>query len=150
MYSFVVKLKPRSYNSWVGASVSTKSKYKLQIEDAFRRRHQSHLPIKMDLYGLVYHFFRADTGIDADNLSKPIWDCLKDILYEDDKQVKLRIAGGCDLANNDITILDFSGLSSEVATELIDAFVTEEHVLYVECSYFSTALIQFNLLENGN
>ncbi|MFD2570408.1 RusA family crossover junction endodeoxyribonuclease [Spirosoma soli] len=97
MYSFVINVKPKSYNSKKVHS------YHSRLETAFRESYPEHVPIpaEIELYGLVYHFFKTDIGIDADNLSKPIWDSLKDVLFIDDKQVKMRTAGSFNLAVND-------------------------------------------------
>ena len=107
-------------------------------------------PFKTDLYGLVYHFFRENIGIDADNLSKPVWDGLNGMLFDDDKQVKMRIAGSFDLTTNDLTILDFSGLPGTAITTLLEALETEDHVLYVECGSFTIDMIRLNLERDGN
>lgn len=109
-----------------------------------------HIPLTIELYGLIYHFYRRNIGIDADNLSKPVWDGLKGLLFKDDKQVKLRIAGSFDLSANDLTVLDFSGLPGAVINSLLEAIETEDHVLYVECGNFTTDMIRLNLERNGN
>lgn len=150
MYSFIVIARPRSYNSWGSASVINKINYKRLIEEAFSKAHPAHVLEETDLYGLVYHFFKKDIGIDADNLSKPIWDCLRGILFDDDKRVKMRIAGSFDLTVDNFTILNSSGLPGEVIASLIEAVETEEHVLYVECGTFTVDMIQLNLERNGN
>ena len=118
----------------------------------FTANYPAHKPVKTELYGLVYHFYRRDIGIDADNLSKPIWDSLKGVLFEDDKQVKMRIAGSFDLSTNDFTTIDLSGLSGSTITSLLDALQeeTHEHILYVECGRFTADMIKLNLEENGN
>jgi Holliday junction resolvase RusA-like endonuclease len=150
VHSFVIICKPKSYNSWGSASVTKKSKYKNLIEKSFRDAYPAHILLEDDLYGLVYHFFQRDIGIDADNLSKPIWDCLRGILFDDDKRVKMRIAGSFDLTANDLTILDFSGLPGTVIASLLEVIETEEHVIYIECGTFTTEMIRLNLERNGN
>ncbi|RYC69325.1 RusA family crossover junction endodeoxyribonuclease [Spirosoma sordidisoli] len=104
----------------------------------------------VDLYGLVYHFYQTDIGIDADNLSKPIWDCLRGILFDDDKRVKMRIAGSLNVGGSDLTVINSSGLSGELTASLLDALDTEEHILYVECGTFTADMIQLNLERDGN
>lgn len=71
-------------------------------------------------------------------------------MFEDDKQVKMRIAGSFDLTVLDLNILDLSGLPGEIVTKLLDALETEDHVLYVECSNFSMKLLRLNWERNGN
>ena len=150
MYSFVIKTKPKSYNSWGSASVEKKNKYKHLIEESFKEAYPAHVLVEVDLYGLVYHFFQKDIGIDADNLSKPIWDCLRGTIFDDDKRVKMRIAGSFKLVGGDLTIFNSSGLPGEVVTSLIESIETEEHVLYVECGKFTADMIQLNLELDGN
>ena len=144
MYSFIVNSQPKSYNS------QKTQKYKDLILAAFRNRFPDHVPIETKLYGLIYHFFRRDIGIDADNLSKPIWDCLRDVLYKDDKQIKMRTAGSFDVTANGLITLDFSGLPETIIDELFGAMETEEHVLYIECGDFSMDMIRLNLERYGN
>lgn len=120
------------------------------MNDAFQLVHPACLPLKGDLYGLVYHFHRTDLSIDADNLSKPIRDCLKGVLFADDKQVKMRIAGSFDLSSTDLVTLDFSGLAKETIDSLLEAIESEDHVLYIECGEFSMNLIRLNMESDGN
>ncbi len=147
MYNFVVSTKPKSYNS---KDKKKALQYQHHMQVAFTESYPVHALLTEDLYGLIYHFFRQNIGIDADNLSKPIWDSLKGIVFKDDKQVKMRIAGSFDLTANDLTVLNFSGLPGAVIASLLEAIETEEHVLYVECGRFTTDMIRLNLEGNGN
>lgn len=147
MYNFVVSIKPRSYNSKDKGKTDT---YQKRLQAAFAESYPDHAPLTEELYGLVYHFYRANIGIDADNLSKPIWDSLREVLFLDDKQVKMRVAGSFDLNANDLTVLDFSGLPGPVVDSLLVATETEDHVLYVECGRFTMDMIRLNLEDNGN
>lgn len=144
MYSFIVNTQPKSYNSKKTLS------YQLRFVSAFRENYPDHALLDKELYGLIYHFYRRDIGIDADNLSKPVWDGLKGIVFEDDKQIKMRIAGSFDLTANDFTVIDFSGLPGKDIGLLLEAIETEEHVLYVECGSFTMDMIRLNLEGNGN
>ncbi|WP_020603382.1 RusA family crossover junction endodeoxyribonuclease [Spirosoma spitsbergense] len=146
MYSFIISTRPKSYNSKKSLA------YENQLRVTYSANYPIHVPVETDLYGLVHHFFRRDIGIDADNLSKPVWDALRGLLFADDKQVKLRIAGSFNLSTNDFTTIDFSGLSGSMITSLLDALQeeTDEHILYVECGKFTTDMIKLNLERNGN
>lgn len=109
------------------------------------------------LYGIIYWFVRGYDGPrhpDADNISKPVWDMLstrgKDTptnetrlgAYEDDKQVRLRVAGIIDLAparlGPDAPEAEQFVLPSfpeEVALRF-DEFIQDgasQHFTYVEC-----------------
>ncbi len=94
-----------------------------------------------DLYGTIFYLFKKDFGSDADNLSKPLWDCLSGFLFVDDNQLRLRIAGCFDLSRNDFNILNLSGLSGSVVTELLDAIDEEEHIVYVECGRLEYSML---------
>jgi hypothetical protein len=144
VHNFIVISQPKSYNAKKSDS------YRNRIQAAFRRAHPAHKLLYHDLYGLIYHFYKSDIRIDADNISKPIWDSLTGILFADDKQVKMRIAGSVDLSSNDLTTLDLSGLSGYTITELLEATEFEDHVLYIECGSFSMDMVRLNLERNGN
>lgn len=107
-------------------------------------------PFSDDLYGVVYYFHKKNTGTDADNISKPLWDILKGIFFTDDHQIKLRIAGSIDISAGDFSIIDFSNLRGEITAELIEAFETKDHVVYVECGLLNNSMYKFNLEANGN
>ena len=149
-YSFIVKTKPKSYNSWGSASIAKKERYQELLATGFSEAHTLQEPLCEDLYGIVYHFFKRDIGLDADNLSKPVWDCLRSVLFDDDKRVKLRIAGSFDLTNDDLSFISSSGLSGKLIAELLVALETEDHLLYIECGTFSADLIRLNLNRDAN
>ncbi|MES2329664.1 MAG: RusA family crossover junction endodeoxyribonuclease [Bacteroidota bacterium] len=144
MNCLILKRQPPTFNAWKKATVIKKDTYKAQLAEALETYNPSYNLLTDELYGKVYHFFNEDLKIDADNLSKPLWDSLKNILFNDDYQVKLRHAGSFNLQKNDITILNLSGLSGEVIIDLLDAFETEDHVLYVECGRLHYSMFTFN------
>lgn len=149
MNSFVIKRQPLTFNSWKKASATKKNNYKTLIQTAFRQFNTENI-LTNELYGAVYHFYNKNENIDADNLSKPLWDCLKGFLYNDDEQIKIRIAGSFDLSKNDFNILNFSGLSGDVIIELLESFDIEEHIVYVECGTLNYSNFKFNIEKNGN
>ncbi|WP_164851435.1 RusA family crossover junction endodeoxyribonuclease [Larkinella soli] len=142
MYSFILPRKPKSYNT---LNTTKRRDYTQALQNALTRYHGTINPLKGNLYGLVYHFFHKDSGLDADNLSKPVWDCLKSILFDDDKQIKWRTAGSFYLQSHDITLIDFSGIPSLIITDLLEAIETEDHILYVECGRFDISMVKINL-----
>lgn len=150
MYSFIFKNQPKSYNSWKNLTVIGKERYKIDIQKAFSLYFPNHEKIDYDLYGSIYYFFNKDVGSDADNLSKPLWDCLNNYLFHDDKQIKIRIVGVFDLSKTDINILDFSGLPGEIITDLLESFESENHIVYIECGLLDNSMYKFNLERNGN
>lgn len=147
MYSFILKQRPNSYNSNKGKK---KINYTRAIQTAFSQINPNHSKLTDDLYAAVYYFFKRDLRLDADNISKPVWDGLINFLYNDDKQIKIRIAGCFDISKNDFNILDISGLEGKMLSKLIEAFDTEEHIIYVECGPFNHKLFKFNIIEHGN
>jgi Holliday junction resolvase RusA-like endonuclease len=150
MYSFVLKRQPKSYNGWNKASKMSKDNYKTAIEEAFQKLNQISDPLTDELYGVLYHFFRKDLQIDADNLSKPIWDCLTGFLYLDDSQVKLRIAGSFDLSKNNFSVLDIEALPKSISDELVEAFKNYDHIVYIECDLLNRSMFKFNSEKNAD
>jgi Holliday junction resolvase RusA-like endonuclease len=152
MLSFIIKRQPKAYQgSKTFKSKTSRTNYETDLEVSLKKFNPVHNSYaNQELYGLVYYFFTVNTGTDADNISKPIWDCLKGKLFSDDKQVKLRTAGSFDLTKNDFKILDFSGVKGEVIAELLDAFDNEEHIVYIECGLLDMKMYKFNLEANGN
>lgn len=142
MYNFVFKGRPQSYNNNTGA---LKSKYKAALEQSLWAYNAGLQLLHNDLYAVVYHFFYVDLCIDTDNLSKPVWDSLNGILYNDDKQIKVRIAGSFNLTAGDYNRMDFTGLQGKVVVDLLDALDNEDHVVYVECGNLGMKMYKFNL-----
>ena len=84
------------------------------------------------LYGVVYYFYRRNNQLDADNLSKPVWDALEGVAFENDLLIRLRHAGVVDLRSTDMTTFDLSKMPDTVADNFIQMIGVEEHILYVE------------------
>lgn len=142
--SFIVRRQPKSYNSWQMSSTKGQA-YMTSIRASFNSFNPSFVKRSEELYGIAYYFHTKNSGTDADNISKPIWDCLTDFLFEDDRQIKLRLAGCFDLSKKDFDILDVSGVPGNVIAELVDAIANEEHILYVECGTLRDNMYKFNL-----
>ncbi len=150
MLNCIVLRKPLSVNSSTGRK---RADYKIDIEAAFEQFHDIITPFSGKLYGVVYYFYKKvqkGQRVDADNLSKPIWDCLKPFLYNDDIQIKLRLAGSIDLRDDDFEELDISNLSTEIYEALIEAIENEEHILYIECGDLQQSMFKFNLVAHAN
>ena len=107
--------------------------------------HQNHQILLGDLYGIVYYFFKLDKKHDADNLSKPVWDCLTNIIYLDDNQIKLRLAGTFDLSKYGAKEIDLTKIPSSIMGQFLDALDNHDHFLYVECGNLSFSHYQFNI-----
>jgi hypothetical protein len=150
MYSFIIKRQPLSFNGWRKASTEKKRGYRKIIEDSIKYANPEYKITDDDLYGVLYYFFKKDLQSDVDNLSKPLWDNLKGLIFSDDNQIKLRIAGSYNLSKNGYSVLDFTGLTGGMVTELLDAFDSENHIMYVECGKFTQNLLKFNIESDGN
>lgn len=93
MISAIIKLRkstPVSYNS---SDSKKRERYKGAIVEAFSRNYNGKVPKfrkGIELYGQVYFFTSDGTDLDADNISKPVWDALIGTIYEDDKQIVQR------------------------------------------------------------
>jgi Holliday junction resolvase RusA-like endonuclease len=144
MQSFIVKRQPKSYNKARLTKESGK-KYSAEIRESHSNFNPEHTQLKGELYGIVYYFFKKDTGTDADNISKPIWDCLTNYLFEDDKQIKIRVAGCFDLTKKDMSILDITRLPADIIIALLEAIDTEEYIIYIECGTLSNEHFKFNI-----
>jgi len=70
---------------------------------------------------------------------------LNGILLNDDQQIKIRIAGSFDLAAGNYSVIDLSGLQGNLVVDLLDAFESEEHIIYVECGNFKPSMYKFNI-----
>lgn len=101
MKAFLLKRKPKSVQS------KTKSKYQEYLREAYNEYCDSDAFEEFPLYGKVYYFHRENTRLDADNLSKPVWDALEGLAYEDDSVIKLRHAGIIDLRKRTWNCLTF-------------------------------------------
>ncbi|RZJ80540.1 MAG: RusA family crossover junction endodeoxyribonuclease [Chryseobacterium sp.] len=146
MYNFIAKGQPPTYNSWRKIwTPLRKAAYTNAIGTIIAGYHPSITLLRDDLYGVIYHFFNTDMKIDADNLSKPMWDTLNSVFYSDDYQIKLRVAGSFDLKKNGLTVLDFTTLGGQLIADLLDAFDNEDHVIYVECGKLNFSHRRFNL-----
>jgi Holliday junction resolvase RusA-like endonuclease len=151
MKNFIFKRKPKAYQgSKTFRSNSAKTIYISELENAIKQFNNSDTIMTEDLYGVIYYFYRVKTGTDADNISKPIWDCLKGILFDDDKRIKLRTAGVIDISEGDLNVIDFTNVRGEITAELVDAFVTIDHFAYIECGFLHKSMYKFNLELNGD
>lgn len=140
-FRFILKRRPCSVNNFRSHK---KEQFLIFLDKTIQELPRQPEILSGNLYGKIYHFFRKDHRYDADNISKPIWDSLIGRLYEDDKQIKLRIAG---LVGNDeaeMKEMDFTGLDGDFIKELLEAIDSEDHVLYIECGPLSPMMFTFD------
>ena len=137
MYAFLSKLRPRSVNA------KKSEEYQQGLARDFRSYHAGEIKIDGNLYGVTYYFHKGKTELDADNLSKPIWDALESRAYADDKLIKFRASGVFDLRSEPIEVLDLSNVPDYLFDDFLDLIKKEEHILYVEFGKLDHSLFRF-------
>ena len=103
-------LVPLSYNS---RNVNNKKAYSNQIRSAFLRKYKGavpRFPADEELYARVYFFMSDGVNIDCDNISKPIWDAVRGLVYEDDRNIEFRTASVIDVNIHPFNIIDTSSI----------------------------------------
>lgn len=143
MISAIIKLRkstPVSYNS---SDSKKRERYKGTIVEAFSRNYNGKVPKfrkSVELYGQVYFFTSDGTNLDADNISKPVWDALIGIIYEDDKQIVQRTSTV--IYTKKHNLIQING-NSDTSAELLQ-ILTGNNVkcIYVECGYFKETMIE--------
>lgn len=146
-FAMVVARRPVSYNS------GGKARYQEAIRDEARRRMANAMPASGTLYIRIvwFHSIRltARDDVDVDNMSKPIVDALKDVVFTDDAQLSLRLVQKVDAAR----AFTFEGNIQprpEVVTELNDLLgENQAHILYIEVGESSVQRITFGPIDLG-
>ena len=118
---------PLSYNS------KRKDVYQEKIRSAFLRKFKGNVPkfpTGIELYAKAFFFTSDGVNVDTDNISKPIWDALNGLLYDDDRNIVLRMASVIDVERRPITI-DTTNIDGDVAAELIQGLAEKN----VKCLY---------------
>jgi len=127
----------------VSVNARSKSKYKQALVTALTRTHPTPPTLTGRLYGFAYYFHKQKTQLDADNLSKPIWDALNGHLYSDDKQIGIRYSGIFNLGG-DISVLELTNMRADVLRTFLSMIQKEDHVLYIEVGKHNNKLFVFN------
>jgi Holliday junction resolvase RusA-like endonuclease len=138
MYTFLCEYPPRSVQA------EKCPRYKSEIINSFKK-YNSVFEIQSNyLYGIAYYFHNKPTQLDADNLSKPIWDALENILYDDDKIIKIRYAGVYYLKQpKSISLINLTNMPKHIYDDFIDKIDSVNHLLYVEIGYLNYSLYKF-------
>lgn len=138
MHTFLCTHKPRSVNA------AKKESYYQSLQKSLCKYNGIIEVQKKPLYGFVCYFYRGRTDLDADNLSKPIWDALTGIAYPDDDVIRFRSSGVFNIQDEDITVLDLSEMPDQILEDFMEMIDTEEqHILYVEFGDFDFELLRF-------
>ena len=140
-------LVPLSYNS---KNKTAKAVYQKRILSAFQRKYSGAIPrfpANQELYAKVFFFTSDGVNVDADNISKPIWDAVNGVAYVDDRKIVMRTAAVIDVRTHPLNTIDTSGISGDVAANLIQN-LTEKNVrcLYIECGKFEESTIKIGEL----
>lgn len=143
MISAIIKLRkstPVSYNS---SDSKKRERYKGTIVEAFSRNYNGKVPKfrkGIELYGQVFFFTSDGTDLDADNISKPVWDALIGTIFEDDKQIVQRTSTV--IYTKKHNLIQING-NSDTSAELLQ-ILTGNNVkcIYVECGYFKETMIE--------
>lgn len=138
MKAFICTVRPRSVQA------KKSEQYKLRVLEACQRYHPTADHLLGPLYGIVYFFHKKPNDLDADNLSKPIWDALEGHFYEDDRVIQLRTSGVRDLRAG-IGILDLTNMPESVADDFIEALGDKDYLLYVEIGPLAPEMFTFAL-----
>ena len=137
---------PLSYNS------KNKGSYQNQIRSALLRKYKGEVPkfsLNEELYGRIYFFTSYGVNVDCDNISKPIWDAMNTILYNDDREIIMRTASVIDVNRHPFTIIDTSSIDSDVAAELMQLLSgANVKCLYIECGKFNESMIKLGRQSN--
>lgn len=139
MLAFLVKREPRSVNA------KSCKKYQAHIRNDFDTGKCGKTCSGKELYARIYYFHSVRTGIDVDNLSKPILDALQGKAYANDSQVTLRTSARINLSstNIEVTEFDIKNIPDKIVENLLDCFDKEEHFMYIEVGKFLQEMIIF-------
>lgn len=148
MVSAIVQLKkstPFSYNS---TDAKKKDKYVQLIRDTFDKEYKGKVP-KLgkgnELYGQVYFFTSEGTDLDADNISKPVWDALEGLVYENDKQIVMRKSAVIYKNRHDLIALDGNSARAADLLQVIQKKMVK--CIYIECGHFNESMVEIDLEE---
>jgi len=124
-----------------------KNRYQQKIANSFSTYYPAVIMLNQELYSAVYYFHKRKplSVLDADNLSKPVVDALEDVLYKDDKMVKIRRSGIFDLNQNEIDILDLTKMPKNVFSDFLKLLDTSDHIIYVEFGNLSYNMFEFGI-----
>lgn len=85
------------------------------------------------IYGIVYYFRKNRVGYDADNISKPLWDALEAVCYDNDKQIRLRLAAVVTMDYYNNYTIPTTHLSPQEIIQIKSFFANprQKHMLYI-------------------
>jgi hypothetical protein len=151
-YTLIVKNRiPLSQNARsrraVGGLFTLFEEYKRFLQGEFDLKYSK--PLEELLYGKIFYIHKSgDTRFlvrDADNISKPLWDALNKKAFDDDKQIRLRIASKLESNVNDFQEINFENMDDKDFDELclfLDATNADQQFIYIEIGKFEHNMVK--------
>jgi hypothetical protein len=104
-------------------------------------------PTSSIIYGVVYYFRKNEVGFDADNISKPLWDALETVCYDNDKRIRLRLAAVVTLDYYNNYRIPVTSLSIAEANQINSFFKRpqQQHMIYVHLDNADPKSFKFRL-----
>jgi Holliday junction resolvase RusA-like endonuclease len=137
MCCFIVERRPVSYNSDAYRG-TRKANYHDEIRQNYPSQEVLSFPKEKDVTGVLAYFcfgYNSNTSPDADNISKPVWDGLRGVAFEDDKQVVARFAQVVDLDRYSLSSIDVTVVPPLVLQRIFDLAEKRE-------SFFVVSLVE--------
>lgn len=108
---------------------------------------KSPLILDDNLQAKVFYIHRAYDHKDADNISKPIWDCLNKHAYNDDKQIRYIETLKIHVNTVDLVELNTATMDNEDYAQLLnfvfDTSGTKQRLLYINVSDYESKNVRF-------
>jgi hypothetical protein len=104
------------------------------------------LPLSIPLYTKILYIYKEKKGdkLDVDNMSKPIVDAFKNIIYSDDNIINHRICSKIERSALDIVEIEETQLPRDITEKLIEFFRRDlDHILLFEVGVFTQDMIKF-------
>jgi hypothetical protein len=132
----VVGVKPKSHQSG-----GKNTRYKEQL-GASARAHGAKV-LSGPLYARIIWFQLEQTPGDVDNMTKPILDALRGVVYQDDDQIVRRLTEKTVTSSRSFSMTPSEAPTETTQAELESLVGTEQHVLYIEVGPVTDPRISF-------
>lgn len=135
MICFVTNIRPLSYNA------KRKGPYQRKLVEEYEKKFKDlypEVPLSGDLaIRIIYIHKDKKENFDVDNLSKPLVDAFRGILYDDDNLIIHRECTKIHVDDKDKININYAGISTDVAQQLNEYFENDEsHIIYFEIDEF--------------
>ncbi len=144
IFSIVLSRTPKSANVVGRFSVN----YRKRMADDVNAKYKSAAVVSDRLYIRIVWFTRKKGGPDVDNITKPIVDAMKGIVYKDDSLISQCLSVRIDLEKPYKVSND--NISDDDYQELVDAInLGGEDVLYIEVGNIISQQAVFGPIDGG-